>query len=45
MSLDETALLAFGILMEEASREILGSTGDLVITEGEEVDEESSICL
>ncbi|KHN96931.1 uncharacterized protein MAM_05040 [Metarhizium album ARSEF 1941] len=33
-SLDETALLAFGILLEEASREILGQRGDLVFTEG-----------
>lgn len=38
-SLDETALLALGILMEEASRETLGSTGDLAITEGQEVKE------
>jgi hypothetical protein len=35
-SLDETALIALGILMEEASRDILGQTGDLVFTEGEE---------
>jgi hypothetical protein len=35
-SLDETALIALGILMEEASRDILGQTGDLVLTEGEE---------
>ena len=41
-SLDETALLAFGILMEEASREALGATGDLAITEGEEVQGKSS---
>ncbi|KAK4237470.1 hypothetical protein C8A03DRAFT_44681 [Achaetomium macrosporum] len=32
-SMDETALLAFGILLEEASREVLGKTGDLVFTE------------
>lgn len=38
-SLDETALLALGILMEEAMRETLGSTGDLAITEGQEVKE------
>lgn len=37
-SMDETALIAFGILMEEASREVLGRTGDLAFTEGEEVD-------
>jgi hypothetical protein len=36
-SMDETALLAFGILLEEASREVLGRTGDLVFTEGEEI--------
>ncbi|KAG9247380.1 hypothetical protein BJ878DRAFT_191246 [Calycina marina] len=34
-SMDETALLAFGILLEESSREILGKTGDLVFTEGD----------
>ncbi|KAK7220554.1 hypothetical protein V2G26_008557 [Clonostachys chloroleuca] len=33
-SMDETALLAFGILLEEASREVLGRHGDLVFTEG-----------
>ncbi|KAI0012337.1 hypothetical protein F4779DRAFT_85919 [Xylariaceae sp. FL0662B] len=37
-SMDETALLAFGILLEEAGREVLGSRGDLVFTEGVEVD-------
>ncbi|ESZ96000.1 hypothetical protein SBOR_3620 [Sclerotinia borealis F-4128] len=35
-SMDETALIGLGILMEEASREILGATGDLTFTEGEE---------
>jgi hypothetical protein len=35
--MDETALLALGILMEEATRDVLGQTGDLVFTEGEEV--------
>ncbi|APA11861.1 hypothetical protein SS1G_05376 [Sclerotinia sclerotiorum 1980 UF-70] len=35
-SMDETALIGLGILMEEASREILGETGDLTFTEGEE---------
>ena len=34
---DETALLAMGILMEEAARESIGRTGDLVFTEGEEL--------
>ncbi|PHH77902.1 hypothetical protein CDD82_3308 [Ophiocordyceps australis] len=32
-SMDETALLAFGILLEEAGREALGRGGDLVFTE------------
>ncbi|KAI9640094.1 hypothetical protein NHQ30_011496 [Ciborinia camelliae] len=36
-SMDETALIGLGILMEEASREILGETGDLTFTEGEEI--------
>ena len=36
-SLDETALIALGILMEEAARATLGRSGDLVFTEGEEV--------
>lgn len=35
-SMDETALLAFGILLEEAGREALGKKGDLVFTEGVE---------
>lgn len=35
-SMDETALIGLGILMEEAAREILGETGDLTFTEGEE---------
>ena len=34
-SLDETALLAFGILLEEASREMLGVTGDMALIEPE----------
>ena len=34
-SLDETALLAVGILMEEAAREALGETGDLAFVQGE----------
>ncbi|TRX92028.1 hypothetical protein FHL15_007125 [Xylaria flabelliformis] len=38
-SMDETALLAFGILLEEAGREALGKRGDLVFTEGVEVAE------
>jgi hypothetical protein len=42
-SLDETALVALGVLMEEATRDILGQTGDLVFTEGEEVIEQVSV--
>ncbi|KAK4190704.1 hypothetical protein QBC35DRAFT_63924 [Podospora australis] len=34
-SMDETALLAFGILLEEAARHALGKRGDLVFTEGD----------
>lgn len=34
--MDETALLAFGILLEEAGREVLGRRGDLVFTEAAE---------
>lgn len=37
-SMDETALLAFGMLLEEAARESLGKDGDLVFTEGVEDD-------
>jgi hypothetical protein len=37
-SLDETALLAAGILMEEVCRETLGETGDMVFTESELID-------
>ncbi|KAH7148710.1 hypothetical protein EDB81DRAFT_471903 [Dactylonectria macrodidyma] len=33
-SMDETALLAVGILLEEAGKEILGRRGDQVFTEG-----------
>ncbi|KFA64968.1 hypothetical protein S40285_03847 [Stachybotrys chlorohalonatus IBT 40285] len=32
-SMDETALIAFGILLEEAGKEVLGRRGDLVFTE------------
>ncbi|CBX90269.1 hypothetical protein IAQ61_001759 [Plenodomus lingam] len=31
--MDETALIALGILLEETAREVLGSTGDLAFTE------------
>ena len=34
-SMDETALMAVGILLEEAAVEMLGKTGDLVLVEGE----------
>jgi hypothetical protein len=35
-TMDETALLAMGILLEEAAKESLGETGDMVFVEGEE---------
>lgn len=41
-SMDETALLAMGILMEEAGREILGETGDMVFVEADDHDEHPS---
>ena len=34
-SMDETALLAIGILLEEAATQCLGDTGDMVFVEGE----------
>ncbi|KAF2499799.1 hypothetical protein BU16DRAFT_536099 [Lophium mytilinum] len=34
-SMDESALLAMGVLIEEAVRESIGKTGDLVFVEGE----------
>ena len=39
-SMDETALLAMGILVEEMANEALGETGDLVLVEGELSDED-----
>ncbi|KUJ11885.1 uncharacterized protein LY89DRAFT_594017 [Mollisia scopiformis] len=42
-SLDETALTALGILIEEAALKILGETGDLVFTEGEKMIESPPI--
>lgn len=42
-SLDETALIALGILLEEASLETLGESGDLVFTEGETIVEPIAI--
>lgn len=41
-SMDESALIAMGILMEEATREALGETGDMVFTEGQEEVEASN---
>ncbi|RJE21219.1 hypothetical protein PHISCL_06432 [Aspergillus sclerotialis] len=38
-SMDETALIAMGILMEEMAKESLGETGDLVLVEGETISE------
>ncbi|KAE8354534.1 hypothetical protein BDV28DRAFT_156121 [Aspergillus coremiiformis] len=40
-SMDETALIAMGILMEEMAKESLGETGDLVLVEGEEIRSEA----
>ncbi|KAI0472678.1 hypothetical protein GGR56DRAFT_576686 [Xylariaceae sp. FL0804] len=40
-SMDETALLALGILLEEAGREVLGKGGDLVFTEGVEASQDA----
>ncbi|KAE8357763.1 hypothetical protein BDV27DRAFT_80545 [Aspergillus caelatus] len=39
-SMDETALIAMGILMEEMAKESLGQTGDLVLVEGEDIQSE-----
>lgn len=36
-SMDETALIAMGILLEEAAKESLGETGDMSFVEGEEI--------
>lgn len=38
--MDETALIAFGILMEETAREILGETGDFAFVEAADEEEE-----
>ena len=37
-SMDETALLALGILLEETAAESLGETGDLAFVEGHDAD-------
>jgi hypothetical protein len=39
-TMDGTALLAMGILIEELAKEALGDTGDLVLVEGEELSED-----
>ncbi|KAJ5185008.1 UAF complex subunit Rrn10 [Penicillium cf. griseofulvum] len=39
-TMDETALLAMGILIEEMAKEELGETGDLALIEGQELSEE-----
>jgi hypothetical protein len=36
-SMDETALIAMGILLEETAKESLGKTGDMAFVEGEEI--------
>ena len=38
-SMDETALLAMGILLEEAARQKLGETGDMALVEPEDEDD------
>ncbi|KAH9860496.1 hypothetical protein J1614_011827 [Plenodomus biglobosus] len=38
--MDETALIACGILLEETAREVLGDTGDLAFTEPAEMEED-----
>lgn len=44
-SLDETALMALGILIEEAALHTLGETGDMVFTEGERMTEPQTIAI
>lgn len=41
-SMDETALIAFGILMEESVKEVIGDSGDLALTEAARSDEENA---
>jgi hypothetical protein len=41
--MDETALIAFGILVEETVREVLGETGDLAFTEAADEEEEQAL--
>lgn len=40
--MDETALIAFGILMEETAREVLGETGDFAFVEAANDEEEEA---
>ncbi len=40
--MDETALIALGILMEETAREVLGETGDFAFVEAARGDEEQA---
>ncbi|KAK1980158.1 membrane protein [Colletotrichum cereale] len=42
-SMDESALLAFGILLEEAGKDVLGNKGDMVFTEGLEIPAKADI--
>lgn len=41
-SMDETALLALGILMEESAAQVLGETGDLVFVQGNSIDNQGN---
>lgn len=41
--MDETALIALGILMEETVKEVLGETGDLALLEAARSDEEMAL--
>lgn len=42
-SMDGTALIALGILLEETAKESLGETGDMVFVEGEEASDIGSV--
>jgi hypothetical protein len=41
--MDETALIAFGILLEETAKEVLGETGDLAFTEAADEEEDQAL--
>lgn len=43
--MDETALIAFGILMEETARNVLGETGDFAFVEAANDEEEKVLDL